>query len=264
MGDIQASLRWRGFRVVAANSLESVILPPERKDWEEYYQFLRDYYFRRMLADIVQLKTIGKEERQALAERWSEEALGKYWPVYERLGLIRRADRGYLFFKPYLDNFGATFEWFLAQVLEREFFAQVLWSVRLEGLSGGGDFDVLSLFGERLFYIEGKSSPPNNVPYAEIENFLQREEELSCDCALMINDTTLRIERNILDNMIYAIRQRFGLEKDKAYSLVEALNGNIYFISPKIFIMNTKRDIVVNLERALNFYFSRLVPKIKP
>lgn len=264
MGDIKASLRWRGFRVVGANSLESVILPPSNEDWEEYYQLLRDYYFRRILADIVQLKRIGNRELALLSERWSEEAIGKYFPVYERLGLVRSEREDLVFFKQQPDNFGPTFEWLLAQVLEKEFLTQALWSVRLEGLSGGGDFDVLALFGERLFYLEGKSSPPNNVPYAEIENFLQREEELACDCALMIIDTTLRIERNILDNLIYAIRQRFKVEKERVYGLVEALNGNIYFIKPKIFLMNTKRDLVGNLERAFNFFFLRSIPGILP
>ncbi|MCR4428447.1 MAG: hypothetical protein NUV68_03780 [Caldiserica bacterium] len=264
MGDIRASLRWRGFKVVGANSLESVILPPLKEYWEEFYQLLRDYYFRRILADLVQLKRVGEGELALLSDRWSEEALGKYLPIYQRLGLVEKNEEGLLFFKSSPDNFGPTFEWFLAQVLHREFLAEALWSVRLEGLSGGGDFDVLALLGERLFYLEGKSSPPNNVPYAEIENFLQREEELACDCALMVIDTTLRIERNILDNMVYAIRQRFKAEKERVYSLVESLNGNIYFINPKIFLMNTKRDLVGNLERAFNFLFSRTAPRIMP
>jgi len=264
MSDIYSCLRWRGFRVVAANLLENVVLPPREEDQEEYYQLLKDYYFRRILADLVQVKEVGPKEREALAERWSEEALKKYWPVYERLGLLIKEGGKSLFFKRHLDNFGGTFEWFLGRVLEKEFLAQVLWSVRLEGVSGGGDFDVLALFGEKLFYLEGKSSPPNNVPYAEIEKFLQREEELSCHCAIMISDTTLKIERNILDNLIYAIRKRLGMDKEKAHALIKDLNGNIYFISPKIFILNTKRDIVVNLDKVLNFFFSLSVPRFQP
>lgn len=255
MADIFTHLKWRGFQVIAKNSTEGVLLPSKKSDLDLYYQLLNDYYFRRILADLVQLKIIGPPELKSLNEHWSEKALQKYWHFFEEFGFLSKKKEKFVFAYPQLDNFGGTFEWFLAQVLEREFMAQTLWSVRLEGIEGGGDFDVLALLGEKLFYLEGKSSPPNNVPYAEIEKFLLRQEGLGCDCAMIVSDTTLRIERNILDNLLYAIRKNFGINKEEASSLVKPVMESIYFIRPKIFILNTKRDLLRNLELTLHSYF---------
>ncbi len=248
--------------MVAHDSPHRVILPGEEGLFEPYYQLLRDYYFRRILADLVQMKEWQKGE-ESLARRWSEEACAKYLPQLEQLGFLQKKRGRLRFFRPELDNFGDTFEWFLKEALKREFYAEAMCGVRLQGVIGGGDYDVLGLLGDKLIYLEGKASPPNNVPYSEIERFLEREEALGCDCALIVSDTTLRIERNILANLLYALRQKYGFTKEKASSAVKPLSPNIYFISPKLFILNSKRDVITNLERVLFYYFHRRSPGFK-
>jgi hypothetical protein len=255
-----AALRWRGIRVVAHSSLESVALPKQEDQWEVYYQSLKDYYFRRVLADLIQGKRLHPGNLNAMAERWGQQASQKYLLRLQTLGLASRVDEDVVFARPELDNFGETFEWFLAMVLQREFQAEAIWNVRLEGLTGGGDFDVLALMGGTLFYFETKASPPNNVTYAEIKQFLSRQEQLSTDCAMIVNDTTLLIERNILDNLLRAIRLRFHLGKEQALALVQSLSSGVYWVAPKLFVLNVKRDMVTNLERALRFYFAHRVP----
>lgn len=262
MNGLVAALRWRGFKLVAHDSPQKVILPGKEGLLESYYQLLRDYYFRRILADLVQMKE-WEEGEGALVHRWSREACAKYLPAFERLGFLQIKKGHFRFFRPELDNFGETFEWFLGEVLRREFHAEAMYGVRLQGVMGGGDYDVLGLLGDTLIYLEGKASPPNNVPCAEIERFLEREEALGCDCALIVNDTTLRIERNILANLLYALRQKYGLTREECSSAVRPLSPNIYFISPKLFVLNSKRDVVTNLERVFYYYFHRRSPGFK-
>jgi hypothetical protein len=255
-----AALRWRGIRVVAHSSLESVVLPKQEDQWETYYQSLKDYYFRRVLADLIQRKKLDPANRSAMAEHWGQQGSQKYLLRLETLGLVNRVKEDIVFTRPELDNFGQTLQWFLAMVLQREFQAEAIWNVRLEGLPGGGDFDVLALMGETLFYFETKASPPNNVTYAEIKQFLSRQEQLSSDCAMIVNDTTLLIERNILDNLLRAVRLRFHLDKEQTFALVQSLSTGVYWVAPKLFVLNVKRELVTNLERALRFYFAQRVP----
>src|SRR5450756_1563469 len=82
-----AALRWRGIRVVTHSSLESVVLPKQEDQWEAYYQSLKDYYFRRVLADLIQGKRLHPVHLNAMAERWGQRASQKYLHRLQTLGL---------------------------------------------------------------------------------------------------------------------------------------------------------------------------------
>ena len=113
--------------------------------------------------------------------------------------------------------------------------------------------------GEPCF-AETELPPPNNVTYAEVRAVPLPPGAVEYG----LRDDRQRhhtlIERNILDNLLRAIRLRFHLGKEQALALVQSLSSGVYWVAPKLFVLNAKRDMVTNLERALRFYFAQRVP----
>ena len=64
-------------------------------------------------------------------------------------------------------------EWFVSRVLEREFAAPAVWSVRLKEIPSG-DYDVLADLGGDLLYVELTGAPPKHVTEEQIAAFLEQ------------------------------------------------------------------------------------------
>jgi len=111
---------------------------------ETLYGLLHSYAFRLFLRDILALRDRYQPER--LGPFFSPESVDGMVRQVERLGLIRRKAGGKIrFLAEAVTDFGETFEWFVAEILRRQFGADVLWGVTIPGLPCGGDFDVLAL-----------------------------------------------------------------------------------------------------------------------
>lgn len=139
---LERALKLRGYSITDSCSLDRVILPKNKDVFERYYNYLFSYRFRRFLSDIIQIKNYGFFDINLLLTRWDKKEIFEYLDFLLISGIVEEKDNKFYFYYKTLDNFGETLEWFIAQVLKREFYLPVLWGVKLLDISGGGDLDL--------------------------------------------------------------------------------------------------------------------------
>lgn len=241
---VEATLRHRGWVAAVHSSLQRVLLPrpaaPAHID--RFYADLRHYHFRRILQETAERRRLGAADVRQLVARWGPHTAATLDRLVE-YGLLRRRGRGIEMVAEEAKTFGETLEWFVAQVFVREFAAPAAWEARVRGLERGGDFDVLVVLDGRLGYVECKGSPPYNISADALTRYLERTRRLSPDFTILLVDTTLRIERNIIDNLVRLLRGETGQHPvTRATPGVYELGGG-----PPSFVVTSRRSLVANL-----------------
>ncbi|MDR7542735.1 MAG: hypothetical protein QN120_00615 [Armatimonadota bacterium] len=246
---VEGALRRRGWRPKAHSSLEHILLPvpPEPARLDRYYQDLRHYHFRRLLQEAVEQGVLSPPAVRSLEARWGARAVARTLNRLVDYGLLVRTQAGFAACGK-IRSFGGTLEWFVAQVLIREHLAPAAWDVRLHEIRQGGDFDVLAVLDGRLGYFECKGSPPYNVSADALAQFLDRCRRLRPDFAVLVQDTTLKIDRNIIANLQALLGAGAGLPRHlvrTSEGIYEAEDGM------KLFVVTGRRSLAANLARCL-------------
>jgi hypothetical protein len=255
---VEETLRRRGIIISGQASLDGVVLPSHKdeKTVQQFYTTLKSYYFRRLLAEVIEKKGVTDDIFREIRDKWGWRAIEKYfnrllaWDIISGSPCTSEAESTgslYAFTRPDINNFGETLEWFIAQTFIREFSCPALHAVRLEDSVNGGDFDVLVRVEWSLGYVECKSSPPYNVRLDEQREFLRRIEALRPDFAILLIDTTLDIGRNILDNL----RHLLGKGEE-----IEPLGGGVHRARAPLYIMSSRRGLIQNIARCLRDFMS--------
>ncbi len=225
---------------MAANPRDKLFFPKDRyNDFEnEIYEILKKYSFRIFMRDVIKnRKSFCVDNLMKYVSReWVETYINF---LLERNIVENIKDDIYRLNKKSVFSFGETLEWFVAQIFEREFSSTAMWGVRLRGGKSGGDYDVIASFEQRIAYIEVKSSPPANVEEKEIVSFLERSEELAPSLAIFLEDTQLRMKDKIVPFFENAVKEKS--------MVVKRLREEIFGIGSKVYITNSKRDVVSNL-----------------
>lgn len=248
---VSRALLQRGLAVSECCVAQRTFLPylssaPKR---EAFRRLLHSYAFRLFLRDIIVLRNRYLPER--LGPFFTPECVEEMATQAERLGLIRRGKAGTIrFLAEDVTDFGETFEWYLAEILRRQFQADVLWGVTIPGLSCGGDFDILALLSGKLLYIEAKTSPPKHIELKEMRAFVARVKTLSPDLAVMVVDTHLRMKDKLVPLLSEALR-----EEGKGDREMIRLERETFGWDGRLFLTNSKRDIGGNLAVCLRSYF---------
>ena len=254
---VEAMLRRRGFSVLQDTSPEHLILPPNcsKETENEFYRLLKKYSFRIFLRDLI---TYSQTPRPELLTRYcSERAAHQYLATLLSLRLLRQpAPACYTFTASPVPFFGDTFEWFIAEVLKREFASPALWGVRLKNSTAGGDYDVIASVENRFAYLEVKSSPPKHIDISDVKAFFDRVQELQPDFAIFLEDTHLRMKDKLVVMFEAELTRRYGESAMQSYP-VQRLHHEIFAIKNIIFLTNTKPDIVSNLGICLKHFFAR-------
>jgi hypothetical protein len=168
----------------------------------------------------------------------------------ERLGIIRRLRGGtFRFLAGRVTDFGDTFEWYVAELLRRQFQADVLWGVTIPGLSCGET--STSWRSSRGSSSTSKQRPrPSSIEQKEMRAFVARVRKLSPDLAVLIVDTHLRMKDKLAPLLSEALREE-GVE-DREMVRVEK---ETFGWGGRLFLTNSKRDIGGNLALCLRSYF---------
>jgi hypothetical protein len=247
---VAAALRQRGWQISALSSRDRLLLPgdPDPTSIDSYLEDLRHYHFRRLLQEAADLRVVGPEARQKLEARWGGRAVSQTFGRLTTYRLLNRVADSWILTAPRNRTFGETLEWFVAQIFTREFAAPAAWGVSIRQVRRGGDFDVVVVVGGRLGYVECKGSPPYNVSAEALTRFLDRAHQLASDFAVLLLDTTLRIERNIIDNLrpILARYPGFGREILRATAGIYEARG-----TRPLFVVTSRRSMIVNLQWCL-------------
>lgn len=248
---VARALLQRGLAISECCLTERTFLPylPSAKKREDFRRLLHSYAFRLFLRDIIVLRD--RYLPQRLGPFFTPESVEELAAQAERLGLIRRQREGtFRFLAEAVTDFGDTFEWYVAEILRRQFHADVLWGVTIPGLSCGGDFDILALLSGKLLYLEAKTSPPKHIEQKEMRAFVARVRKLSPDMAVLVVDTHLRMKDKLVPMLSEALREA-GVE-DREMIRVEK---ETFGWGGRLFLTNSKRDIGGNLALCLRTYF---------
>ena len=167
--------------------------------------------------------------------------------------LKRRKDGSFSFEPKASYNFGDLFEWFIAQVLRKEFFSPSAWGVKIKDTLSGGDYDVLSIVEGHLLYIEAKSSPPKHIEEKEIASFLDRIEDLRPHFSIFIEDTTLRMTDKIIVLFKHELLRRYTSLREDCLP-IKRLERELFLIGDAIYVINSHPDLINNLAFTISHF----------
>jgi len=251
---VERLLKMRGLRVFRKNPTEGLFFPPDLPPFQRthFYEMMKKYSFRLVLRDMVKHQRRFRVED--LTHYCTVKVAGEYCSLLCEMGIIEASEREtYRTCAPSLYSFGPTLEWFVAEMFKREFASPALYGMSLKETSSGGDYDVLAAWNNRLVYVEVKSSPPKGIEISEIATFFSRLDDLLPDVAILFNDTQLRMKDKLVVMFEEELGRRYGRESESHYP-VERLIEELFHVRHRIFIINSKKDVVGNFHHCLRNY----------
>ena len=237
-------LKRRGFRVYKKEPSDDLLVPDEPFR-DGFYANLHKYSFRLFLRDVIK-----HQERFTLEEvtRYSTtRVIRTYLNYLNDIGLIKEGAAGFTLSHRPITSFGPTLEWYVAELLKREFGAEALWGVKFRRPKVGGDYDVLAKLDGSLLYVEVKSSPPKQVTDSEVTAFLDRVDDLSAELSVFLMDTELRMKDKIVPMFEQALAKRHVRPP-----AVVRIERELFGVRDRLFIVNAKESINRNLERTIS------------
>jgi len=232
-------LKRRGFTVYKKEPAD-VLLIPEPVFQSSFYEMLHKYSFRLLLRDIIK-----HQDRFTLEQvtRYSTtRVIRSYLQYLREVRLIDEGAAGYVLSRRPVTSFGPTLEWYIAELLKREFGAEALWGVKFRKRAEGGDYDVLAKLEGALLYIEVKSSPPKQITDSEVAAFLNRVNDLAPDLAVFLMDTELRMKDKIVPMFEHSLARRHA-----APPAVVRLERELFHAGERMYIVNAKESIRRNI-----------------
>ena len=174
------------------------------------------------------------------------------------MGLAERLPRGRYRLTWPTTSFGGILEWYVARELERRFGFDVATRVKLHVRGVGGDLDAVAAAEGKLVYLELKSSPPKNLSITEAAAFFDRLYLLHPDLTLFVVDTALRLTDKVLPMLVKEFRQR-----SRESGLVpKQIAPQLWALTPHIYVVNGRRDLMANIGRAIAVGFVALSPPL--
>jgi hypothetical protein len=247
---IDMLLKRRGFAIYKKEPADGLLVPL-KKFQNTFYRMLHRYSFRLLLRDVI------KHREQFTLEqvtRYASPVVTKEYLVYLlSTGLIRKNGKAYNLAKNPVRSFGATLEWYLAQIFKREFGSESVWGVKFKRPKIGGDYDVIAKLDSSLIYSEVKSSPPKQIYDSEIAAFLDRVADLAPAVAIFLMDTELRMNDKIVPMFESELSRRSAYPPP-----VTRLERELFQIQNRIFIVNAKESIIGNIEKVLSRHYQRI------
>ena len=250
------TLLWqRGLPVMAQGDRSQTLLPPNASPAhvEHFYQLLRRYSFRLFLRDLIQFPEGADQNR--LTRYCSLTSARSYLKELAELGIVEYGkSRSYRLLPQRVSSFGATLEWYVSEILQREFMAPALFNVRLLRTHFGGDYDVVTIVNGNLVYVEIKSSPPRGVELQAVSAFLNRLQDLQPHMAIFLVDTELRMKDKIVPLFAEAIEAHANRAESGP---ITRLVNEIFHIRHAIYLVNSSNGIYTNLRTCFRDFLQR-------
>jgi hypothetical protein len=250
---IDILLKRRGFTVYKKEPSEDRLIP-SKKYLHTYFQMLHKYSFRLFLRDVIKHQRLFTLEQ---VTRYATPGVTKdYLDYLISIKLIKKRTDAYALTKGPVKSFGVTLEWYIAEVFKRELGSEAVWGVKFKRPEVGGDYDVIAKVDGALLYMEVKSSPPKQIYDSEIAAFLDRVDDLSPEIAVFFMDTELRMKDKIVPMFEAELARRHSSPPE-----VTRMERELFQIQNRVFIINSKEDIVRNLEKVLYQYYKTREPE---
>ena len=246
---IDVLLKRRGFRIYKRELADDLLIP-EEKFIAGFYAIMQRYSFRLFLREVIKHQTFFSLEdvtRYATAEVTKE-----YVGYMTAIGLIEDVSGGFRLSRRPVKSFGETLEWFMAEIFRREFSTEAIWGIRFKRPRVGGDYDVIAKVDGSILYMEVKSSPPKQIYQNEIAAFFDRVSDLSPEISIFFVDTELRMKDKIVLMFDEELKRRH-----ESPPKVVRMEKELFHLSDKIFIINSKDSIAANIEKVMSWYFRK-------
>jgi hypothetical protein len=251
---IKYILKERGLKVFRQNPADKLLFPTEISPGMKtrFYELLKRYSFRLFLRDMTK-KSEGFRITD-LVRYVSPEVADQYIQFLLLVGSIEEVGRGeFRIRNNSITSFGPTLEWFVAEMFKREYASPAIYGVHFRNTKSGGDFDVIARWGRRLVYVEVKSSPPKGIEINEVGAFFSRIDDLIPDVAFFFNDTQLRMKDKLVVLFQEELENRYGPQADQTHPVMRLIE-ELFHIHDRIFIINSRKDAVLNFGTCLNHF----------
>lgn len=245
---LEILLKRRGFVIYKQAPVDDLFIPAKRHI-NGFYRMLRKYSFRLFLRDVIRNRDHLSIE--SVARYATREVTGRYLDYLVSLKLVRKKGSEYSVTRP-ARSFGETLEWYIAEVLRREFGCEAVWGVKFRRPRVGGDYDVIAKFDGSLLYAEVKSSPPKQIYDSEISAFLDRVADFSPEIAVFFMDTELRMK----DKIVPMFEKELAGRHDPGPE-VERMERELFHVKDRIFIINAREDIIQNMQAVFSWYYRK-------
>lgn len=259
---VEKMLRMRGIRVFRKNPTERLFFPSDFSPLYKirFYEMMKKYSFRLVLRDMIKFQD--RFRIRDLTRYCSSKVVQGYCKQLCDMGVIIKNERGnYQTQVSPLYSFGPTLEWFVAEMLKKEFSSPAIYGVSIKNTPSGGDYDVIASWNQRLVYIEVKSSPPKGIEQNEISTFFSRMDDILPDVGFLFNDTQFRMKDKLVVMFEKDLGKRYGGESKTLYP-VKRLMDELFHVQHRVFIVNSKKDVVENFQICLKdyLYYASLLP----
>jgi hypothetical protein len=261
---VEGLLKMRGIKVFRKNPTDRLFFPSDLTPFykNQFYEVMKKYSFRLVLRDMI--KNQNRFRIQDLTHYCSPRVAQGYCDLLSKMGTIVKEGVGrYRTRVSPLYSFGPTLEWFIAEMFRREFASPAIYGVSVKKTPSGGDYDVMASWNRRLVYVEVKSSPPKGVESSEVKTFFSRIDDLLPEVTLLFNDTQLRMKDKLVVMFEEELERKYGRES-KAFYPVERLIEELFHVRHRIFIVNSKKEVVENFHICLKDYLQYGVPSPSP
>lgn len=250
---LEVVLRQRGLPILSSG-LDNRALPLYTASLENrrvLYRMMRRYSFRLFLRDLIQFPAA--ETYAPLTRYCSPRSVRSYLGLLEPMGIVALGPgTAYRFLPKPVASFGPTLEWYVSEIMAREFLAPSLFNIRLDHTRFGGDYDVMALLSDQLIYIEVKSSPPRGVELPAIHAFLNRLRDLQPQIAVFLVDTELRMLDKMVPLFDESLRSHRG---GVSPGVMERVVDEIFQVGHSLFITNSRKGIYSNLRVCIRHAF---------
>jgi hypothetical protein len=251
---VEKVLKMRGIRVFQKNPTDRLFFPADFSplDKTRFYEMMKKYSFRLVLRDMVKYQDGFRIHD--LTRYCSSRVVQGYCSLLCKMGaVIKSGKERYRTRVSPLYSFGPTLEWFIAEMFQRELASPAIYGVSVKNTPSGGDYDVMTFWNQRLVYVEVKSSPPKGIERNEISTFFSRMEDILPEVAFLFNDTQLRMKDKLVVMFEEELEKRYGRESKTLYP-VKRLIEELFHVQNRIFIVNSKKDVVENFQFCLKHY----------
>lgn len=242
-------LKRRGFTIYKNEPSDDLLLP-EGRYLRVFYERLKRYSFRLFLRDIIKHQNYFTLEK--VTKFATKEVSKQYLEYLLKIGLVEHFRKGYRLKKRPIKSFGETLEWFIARLIKKDFHVETTWGVKFKRPKVGGDYDLIVKIDSSILYMEVKSSPPKQIYDKEITAFINRVEDLAPEISIFLVDTELRMKDKIVPMFEAELKRRY-----KKQVPVERIVKELFHISRKIFIINSKDSISNNIGTVLRFKLTK-------
>jgi len=249
---VEILLQQYGFPVITHGSPVQLIFSPNIPSalLSNFYSMMRRYSFRLFMRELIQAPESNDFER--LARYCSLKTVKSYLEILAAMGIVAFDGVGYKLIRK-VPSFGRTLEWYVCEILKREFLSPALFNVKLRNTKVGGDYDVVSVIAGHLAYIEVKSSPPRGVEHPAVEAFLGRIEDLDPAISILFVDTELRMSDKLVPLLAEGLKSKGKSDPDWA---VTRLVNEIFHVRNHIYVTNSRKGIYSNLRICFRNFFT--------